>query len=168
MKKLSILTAGILMVFSLAIVTFYTSCTDPCKDVKCLNAGTCVDGTCNCASGYEGDDCGTEIRAKFKGPWTAADGCSLSGSASYGVSVSSGTGIFDVKITNVWNSFVNSVNATVSGTTITILTQEPDNDGFTVSGTGTINAAGNSITWSYTVTDSGSGLSDVCTSTWTN
>ena len=156
------------MVFTLAIVTFYTSCTDPCKDVTCLNAGTCVDGTCNCASGYEGDDCGTENRAKFKGAWTAQDGCSLSGSASYGVSVTSGSGIMDVKITNVWNSFVNVVNATISGSTITIPTQEPDADGFRVSGTGTISTDGHTITWSYTVTDTGSGLSDVCTSTWTN
>ncbi len=168
MKKLSILTAGIMMVFTLAIVTFYTSCSDPCKNVTCLNAGTCVSGTCSCASGYDGTDCGTEIRAKFKGPWTASDGCSLSGSASYGVSISSGSGILEVNITNVWNSFVNSVHATISGTTISIPTQEPDSDGFRVSGTGTINAAGNSISWSYTITDTGSGLSDVCTSTWSN
>lgn len=166
MKKLSILTAGILMVFSLAIVTFYTSCTDPCKDVTCLNAGTCVDGTCNCASGYDGDDCGTEIRAKFKGSWSAGDGCSITGSNAYVVNVSSGTSILEVKITNVWNAFANSVNATVNGNTISIPNQEPDNDGYTVSGQGTISADGQSITWSYTISD-GLGLSDVCTSTWT-
>ena len=165
MKKLSILTAGILIVFSLAIVTFYTSCTDPCKDVTCLNAGTCVDGTCNCASGYEGDDCGTEVRTKFKGTWTASDACSLSGTGSYSVNVSSGSGIFDVKITNVWNAFVNATNATISGSTISIASQAPDNDGFTVSGTGTINTTGNSIAWQYTVSD-GTGATDVCTSTW--
>lgn len=154
------------MVFSLAIVTFYTSCTDPCKDVTCLNAGTCVDGTCNCASGYEGDDCGTEVRAKFKGTWNVSDGCSLSGTASYQVGVSSGSGIFDVKISNVWNSFINSVNATISGSSISIPNQEPDNDGFTVSGSGTISSDGNTITWSYTISD-GSGATDVCTATWT-
>ena len=166
MKKLSILTAGIMMVFSLAIITFYSSCTDPCKDVVCLNAGTCVDGACSCADGYEGDDCGTAIRQKFIGSWTAADACSLSGTGAYTVTVTAGTGIFDVKITNMWNAFVNQVNATISGNTITISTQEPDSDGFTISGTGTISSDGLTITWTYTVTDTSTGDTDTCTSTW--
>lgn len=34
---------------------------DPCKNVTCLNGGHCEDGTCVCATGYTGTDCGVQI-----------------------------------------------------------------------------------------------------------
>ena len=38
---------------------------DPCRELPCLNGGTCTadgrDFTCACAAGYEGDNCETEI-----------------------------------------------------------------------------------------------------------
>jgi hypothetical protein len=79
------------------------------------------------------------------------------------------TGIFDVKIANFWEFFVMDVTAVVSGDTITISRQQPDNDNYFVIGTGTINDAGNSITWSYTISDETgtTPLLDVCTATWT-
>ncbi len=45
------------------------SCKDACKDVTCLNGATCDDGVCQCTEGYEGDDCGTESRAKYFGTY---------------------------------------------------------------------------------------------------
>jgi hypothetical protein len=153
---------------------FATSCeTDPCKDVLCGDHGTCLEGTCNCETGYEKDAaglCNIEQRAKFLGTWNVADDCSNSGTTPYQVIISNlSTGIFDVKIANFWEFFVMDVTAVVSGDTITISRQQPDNDNYFVIGTGTINDAGNSITWSYTISDETgtTPLLDVCTATWT-
>ncbi|MCY7410082.1 MAG: calcium-binding EGF-like domain-containing protein [Chitinophagales bacterium] len=167
MKKVSIFSASFLSAIAFATVMFFNACTsDPCKDIVCMNGGTCISGTCDCTTGYEGTDCSTESRTKFAGTWTAADACSSSGTSSYIVTMSNGATVVDVNITNFWDVFANSVKATVNGSTISIASQEPDNDGFKVSGQGSI--SGNNITWSYTIDGSsaGSGV-DVCTSTWT-
>lgn len=34
---------------------------DPCEAVQCHNAGTCVDGVCDCPDGYGGADCSNPI-----------------------------------------------------------------------------------------------------------
>jgi PKD repeat protein len=34
---------------------------DPCAGVTCLNGGTCVNGSCNCPTGYTGSNCGSEV-----------------------------------------------------------------------------------------------------------
>jgi len=169
MKKISMIGISFLGVIAVVTVMFFNACTsDPCKDVTCLNGGTCVSGTCDCATGYEGTDCSTISRDKFTDTWTVNEDCSLSAPASYIVSISNGTGITDVLISNMWDAFTNSVAATVNGNTITIASQEPDNDGFTVSGSGSISSDGNTITMSYTVTDTSNGDQDNCTnSVWT-
>ncbi len=166
MKKISILGSSLLSMIALVIVMFFHSCTDdPCKDVVCTN-GNCLDGTCACETGFEGADCSTETRTKFIGTYTVTEDCSLSASTSYVVSIIPGTNTSEVLISNVWDAFVAPVTATVNGNTISIATQEPDADGFTVQGSGTIN--GNIITMNYTVTDGSNGDQDNCTtSIWT-
>lgn len=166
MKKVSIFGLSFLSALAFASIMFFNACTsDPCKDVVCMNDGTCIDGTCDCTTGYEGTDCSTESRTKFLGSWTVTDACSSSGTSSYTVSMTAGTSVIDVNITNFWGVFNNAVKATVSGSIISIATQEPDNDGFKVIGTGTI--TGTTISWSYTIdgTGAGSGI-DNCTATW--
>jgi hypothetical protein len=160
--------------FAAVFGLFATSCeTDPCKDVVCGDHGTCLEGVCNCENGYEKDSaglCNTEIRAKFVGSWTVSDNCSQSGTASYTVSVTASTAnILEVKITNFWGSFVNQGTATIDGSTINIARQEPDADQYFISGSGTINAANNSIAWNYNISDEtgAAPLVDVCTATWT-
>lgn len=37
-----------------------SGCGDPCKDVACLNGGSCVEGDCVCPTGYSGINCETE------------------------------------------------------------------------------------------------------------
>lgn len=160
--------------FAAVFGLFTTACeTDPCKDVVCGDHGSCLEGVCNCENGYEKDSaglCNTEIRAKFQGSWTVSDNCSQSGTASYTVSVTASTAnILEVKITNFWGSFVNQGTATIDGNTINIARQEPDADLFFISGSGTINAANNSIAWNYNISDEtgAAPVVDVCTATWT-
>lgn len=140
---------------------------DNCEHyLNCLNGGTYSNGTCGCAAGYEGDSCQTVSRDKFLGTFSVSDACSASGAASYQCTITaSGTAINKVLIANFWDSFSNNVEGTISGSTITIPTQEPDNDGFTVTGTGTISANAITITLNYSVADGVN--TDVCQSTWT-
>lgn len=170
MKRNLAYFASILM---LAIGFAFTGCeSDPCKDVECGSFGTCLEGDCVCDSGYEGTDCATLSKDKFLGTSGAAasysvvDACSASGAASYttGISASSADDT-KVLISNFWDAFVNNVEATVDGEDITIANQEPDADGFTVAGSGTI--ASGVITMNYTITNTGNGDTDVCQSTWT-
>jgi hypothetical protein len=93
--------------FAAVFGLFATACeTDPCKDVVCGDHGSCVEGVCNCETGYEKNAdglCNDEVRAKFFGTWNVADDCSNSGATPYQVIVATlSSGIFDVKISNFW------------------------------------------------------------------
>ena len=48
---------------------FFSACgkkeTSSCGSLICQNNATCINGTCNCPSGYEGTDCGIPNRNKF-------------------------------------------------------------------------------------------------------
>lgn len=166
MKRLRSLTLALSVAIGSAAIL--QSCTqDPCKDVVCQNGGTCVTGVCNCLNGYEGDSCQTESRAKFIGTWAVQDDGTASGTANYNITVTSGAAVTAVNIDGLWQLFVNSITANVNGNTITIPLQEPDNDDYTIEGTGTITAGTPStVAMTYTVTDP-IGLQDVVTSAWT-
>ena len=43
---------------------------DPCNKTICSDEGFCIDGTCVCDNGYEGDYCELEIRSRFLGTYT--------------------------------------------------------------------------------------------------
>lgn len=169
MKKTIFLGVPVLALFATALIFFYTSCTtDPCKDVVCLNDGVCNAGNCDCAPGYEGTDCSTVSRDKFIGTFLVNDVCTTSGSSSYNVVItSSSTDVTKAFISNAWNAFTNLVNATIDGSAITIPLQEPDGDGFTISGSGTMDVANGVITMTYTVTDTNTSTTDNCNATWT-
>src|SRR5688572_7935721 len=47
------------LILSLGLMAAVTGC-DKCKDVSCSNGGTCEDGTCNCLTGFSGENCETE------------------------------------------------------------------------------------------------------------
>ncbi|UTW64500.1 hypothetical protein KFE98_10290 [bacterium SCSIO 12741] len=52
--------------FSLAIIS--QSCKkDKCEEVSCSNGGVCVDGTCECPSGFSGENCQTEDKCITSG-----------------------------------------------------------------------------------------------------
>lgn len=56
------------MAFAVLSMGIFASC-DKCKDVDCNNGGSCDDGDCTCASYYTGDNCDTEVRAKYAGDY---------------------------------------------------------------------------------------------------
>jgi hypothetical protein len=115
-----------------------------------------------------GDDCKFEQK-DFVGSYNVSEDCSASAAASYNVTIVA-NGETDVKLTNFWGLFVNSVNATISCETITIPRQEPDGDKYFVEGSGFIEKTDGNITINvtYTVTDESDPASiktDNCSST---
>ncbi len=162
--------AGLLTIGAFSAV-LYTSCSkDACKGVTCNNGGTCSGGTCTCTTGYEGSDCSTLSRAKFVKSWSASD-LITGGSTplSYTANIAAGTGS-DVTQVIIGNSFsdnfftVGPITATVTGSTITIPSQNPDGNKYAVSGTGTL--ANNIITWSYTIKNDSTSATQVYSGTW--
>jgi hypothetical protein len=155
MKSFRLVALSALLTVGTFGTVVYTSCTkDACKGVTCLNGGTCSGGTCTCPTGYEGANCETTSRTKIIKIWSASD-TKVGGAAlpTYSSNIVGGTAIADVKISNFSGLFINDVNGSLNGNTITVVNQVPDNDTFSVSGTGTYDAVSKKITWSYTITN---------------
>jgi hypothetical protein len=150
----------------------YTACNkDACADVNCGNGGTCVSGTCTCSTGYEGTTCQTLSRDKFVKTWNAGEatsGSAGSNTQTYTASISpdpSSTDVTKVIIGNISNSFfTNPVHASITATTITIPSQQPDNDGYAIEGSGTY--ANSRITWNYSITKASTADVVNVTGTW--
>ncbi len=157
----------------LASATFSSCEQDPCKDVVCGDQGQCVEGTCVCNAGYEQDAaglCNTEQRAKFFSSYAGSD--MFNGNTyTYTPSIAtSSVSITNVLVSNFRPDFFNNsvLTATVSGSTITVAAQEPDGDGYSIEGSGTL--SGNTITWDYSITgadNTGTVVTNVHTGTWT-
>jgi hypothetical protein len=67
----NIFLTGLLSIGILSTSTL-TSCNrDECKEVVCANGGSCDpdDGSCICATGYEGNLCGDEVRDNYNGSY---------------------------------------------------------------------------------------------------
>lgn len=99
----------------------YTSCTeDKCKAIVCANGSSCSDGICICPSGYEGPQCETVNRDRFKGVWNVHEDGSYSKEANYPVTIENGNGVTQVVIKNFNNYFPQNINARVKGDTMYI------------------------------------------------
>lgn len=159
MKKIKTLVIALLTVGSMMA---FNSCSDKCKDVTCQNGGSCNkdDGSCECATGYEGTNCETAIRTKFIGTYRGSEQCTV-GSDNYDIEVVAGSGILNIKINNTYNQNFTSI-ATVSGSSFTVESQTVA-AGVTLSGNGSV--SGDNITFTYTISDGG--VSNSCTFTGT-
>ena len=99
MKKRFTLVAFSTIGFLLLIAVVFTSCEkqdvnygpttfyQPCKDVICLNGGSCNDGSCTCPIGFEGEKCETRSVNKFLGSYEAFDDCFMNAQESYMASI---------------------------------------------------------------------------------
>ena len=159
----SILTIFLLIFMALGTAVTLNSCKDddPCDGVECLNGGVCNDGNCNCATGFEGTNCGTAMADKFVGTWKYNETCGGFTIVDFTVTISkngankiqmSGFGGYECNGSNIL------VNATVSGREITIDPNQSFCSGtLTInSGTGSINESLNAINVTYTSTIPGS------------
>lgn len=61
-----------LFLFVLSLTLF--NCTDPCEDVDC-NQGSCIEGTCDCDDGFEGEFCDIRRSEIFAGQWEGPFDC---------------------------------------------------------------------------------------------
>lgn len=153
MKNLKTLLMASFLTVGIFSTVVFTSCNgDKCKDTVCNNGGTCneSDGSCSCAVGYEGSNCETLSKTKFIKSWSASD--ATGGNALvYTCAIATGANANAVIIANDFSDdyFVNNIAATVDKNTITIATQQPDNDGYEVWGTGTFSS--NTISWTYSI-----------------
>lgn len=153
--------SAMLTLGAFAAVT-YSSCTkDPCKDVSCLNGGTCASGNCTCKTGYEGTDCGTLSRTKFVGTYVGTEQCTI-GSDAYSVVLSASSQDLQLTYTNVYNQGF-TATCTMTGTNTFSFTGSSNTTSY--SGTGTL--TNNTITISYQISNSATSTSNSCTFTGT-
>lgn len=166
-------------------------CVPDCDESNCVN-GDCVDGTCDCEDGYEGETCETLTVSKFIGTWTSTEVCvamdempgvceSFEDSYTFEIT-ENGTSTENVILNNYFgvdgegDAFFPSLVADVDGDEITVTIQASDSPfyNYQSSGTGTyaLDDDGNqTVSYEFLVNeldDAGSTTCTVnCTATWT-
>ncbi len=169
MKNFRFLSFAIVAIMAVSSTIYFNSCkTDPCKDVVCANGGQCIDGTCSCAAGYEGTTCETEVRAKIIAQYSVNENCTVSGPATYNVTIASISDVTKVTVTPFAGYPGCTATLTVSGTTLALSGVSGAPSGMTFSDfTATIGTGGTTITGvSYKATDA-TPSTETCTGTWT-
>jgi EGF-like domain len=157
-KKALFSAVATISVFSAVLV----SCTsDPCdpKTIVCLNNGSCLDGACQCPSGFEGKTCETLSRDKFIGVFVGNETCTV-GTDAYAITTSANSDKTKFNIQNLYNQSNILAIAGATGSTFTIPSQTAATD-VNVTGSGSI--TGNSITVTYTIKTISTGISNTCT-----
>ncbi|MDX1906693.1 MAG: calcium-binding EGF-like domain-containing protein [Bacteroidia bacterium] len=142
----------------------FSAC-DPCSKVDCQNGGSCVDGTCQCVTGYEGTECETKSRTRFVGSFTVSETCLGAPGVTFNNPIiidTSATAVNLIIIRNLYNTGW-SVEATVKGAAVSfkdaVVSGTPAGVSLTATGSGTM--AGTALTLKYGVRY-GTGASDSC------
>lgn len=142
----------VLYAFTLLLLCAQGCVPENCTSVKCENKGVCVNGTCACPYGYEGQFCEQRWYEKFTGNWAAKE------------TNKAGTILQQYDITNV--TYRNTDSFLVAGfrnngdTVVCILKafekfsmlskKFPDGDSI-ISGEGTLLEAGTKVTGLYSL-----------------
>jgi hypothetical protein len=154
MKNLN-LKNGIFALMMLGGVVAFQGCNDECKDVTCLNAGTCDEetGECICAAGYEGADCGAAFNAKFVGDFVFTGSCSVSQALMDTIQISEIAGAPDsVLVTGLWRRPGISVRAHVDGLSLSFALQRLPGTVYQLeSSSAQLSTDGNSVNIAFTV-----------------
>lgn len=147
-----------LLSFVLSCNNKNTDCTIPCY------YGACVNNSCNCNVGYEGDSCTIRTADRFIGDWNAFDSCQTKNFNYVATIAASSSVVNEILITNFGEfgtSFVAVGN--VSGFEITIPNQVVQ--GITLNGAGTIDTTIHQIAITFNVTDAFQNQ-DACSGIW--
>jgi len=147
-----------------SIVMLVCGCNDKCKKVECLNNGICVEGTCDCATGFEGTDCAALSRDKFIGTYQVLDTC-VAGNTSFPAHVVAGSTASSLVLTFNLGLAADTLEATVSGNNVTVPLQHFFS-GTLVTATGQFNNADSSFVLHYTTHDTAINFMDTCSSKW--
>jgi hypothetical protein len=141
----------------------FAGCRDKCKRITCLN-GTCVEGICNCSTGYFHEDCAAVINAAFPGTWVNTEECTA-GSDGYSIAMTAaGDSKTDLHIVGLWELNSDSVLATVGANGLDISINRQAVGGVEIDGEGLANADQNEVNLTYRVYNIGqSSPFDVCT-----
>ena len=158
MKKLFF---GLIAVAALS----FSSCKDECKDVNCANGGTCDAGVCSCPSGYEGELCETETRAKIIGTYQVNETCDSTGAANYNVTITAASSDVTKVLISPFGGYTGATaTCTLNGSTLTLNSVSGSNLSFS-NLSGTVSANGGTIS-NVTYTVSGTNQ-ETCPGTWT-
>lgn len=105
--------------------TVFTACKeDKCKGIVCAYGGVCQDGRCLCPSGYEGPQCETINRDRYKGTWQVAEDGTVSSESLYPISIENGVEMTDLTIKSLYNNALGgNVKAKIKGDTLIIPSQ---------------------------------------------
>jgi hypothetical protein len=157
-------TALAICIYSLFMAV---GCQDPCKNVPCVqNQGFCVEGTCYCNDGYQGDSCSLGFNAKFVGTYSATDVCDSMGSSSYSVTIAAVAGKpKEASITGLHHANQGTVIAAILDDGLEFTLAPADVGLGTIEGTDTcvFNSNGSIINLFYRYIDENSSATDSCT-----
>ncbi len=78
MQKVKHIALSALLTLCVFSSVLYTSCKDKCGSTSCSNGGTCVDGVCECPTGYYGNGCQNSWSSVFIGTYNCTKTCNPS------------------------------------------------------------------------------------------
>ncbi len=145
-KTILFTTLSIITLFS--ILCYFSACKpDPCvtRAVDCKNGGTCKDGDCLCALGYEGDSCQHRVNEKYNSYYACIRTRLVNGTQVEDnddtLRVKALNDRFSIQFYSIRDSIYETINATVNGNYVTIPQQTKDFITYlaTYSGSGSLN-----------------------------
>jgi hypothetical protein len=106
MKTIKKIPAILVTLSTLLFCIYFISCkktTDKCASIDCKNGGVCVNGTCSCATGYEGSDCSTLTKNAYLGTYNGNNFCSSNSAklTTGSMVVTAGTGVNQIIINGI-------------------------------------------------------------------
>ncbi len=139
-------------IICLSSLVLFFACSDPCSDVTCLNDGVCIEGSCDCAEGYEGTTCETEKRENLLGTWSTNDYvCGAFTESKTFIITASDDSVLGIEIFNQINP-IDTLQGEITDSGFSVPPQAIAGGIFTISGSGSL--MDDSLEISFTVDSS--------------
>jgi hypothetical protein len=152
--------------FLIATMACASEETDPCSNTTCQNGGTAVASgsscSCDCADGFEGQNCETRTIDKLAGNYSSSVDCEVGAIMNSNFTITASTSFvnrinFGLSYFNnscpIYSSDNHIAYATITGNTLTIPSQQTTIRGntYTITGSGTVNASTSAISISFMI-----------------